>query len=239
MELINRGSIVSCTTCFNQTIEGGVMAFDPTTKMLILKCAAASGQAKLNDVYVVNLELCSEVQIKEEVNTIPNAPPLLNIQRIATRKRNAVDEKRRLVLALTAGVTPEGQRLFMAISKTIGPQVTWQGSDICVFGDTFVTHPYRPENVRGSSDRRVIYVKKLVESQWKDVAPAAATPDAKTIGSTSNSTQPAAPTSNGAANVAASNNSSAVSSSSSSNASSTVTATSSNNNQSTSAASAN
>lgn len=36
MELINRGSIVSCTTCFNQTIEGGVMAFDPTTKMLIL-----------------------------------------------------------------------------------------------------------------------------------------------------------------------------------------------------------
>lgn len=158
---------------------------------------------------------------------------------IATRKRNAVDEKRRLVLALTAGVTPEGQRLFMAISKTIGPQVTWQGSDICVFGDTFVTHPYRPENVRGSSDRRVIYVKKLVESQWKDVAPAAATPDAKTIGSTSNSTQPAAPTSNGAANVAASINSSAVSSSSSSNASSTVTATSSNNNQSTSAASAN
>lgn len=36
LELINRGSIVSCTTCFNQTIEGGVMAFDPTTKMLIL-----------------------------------------------------------------------------------------------------------------------------------------------------------------------------------------------------------
>lgn len=36
MELINRGSIVSCQTCFNQTIEGGVMAFDPTTKILIL-----------------------------------------------------------------------------------------------------------------------------------------------------------------------------------------------------------
>lgn len=156
----------------------------------------------MNDVYVVNLACCSEVQIKEEVNTIPNPPPLLNIQRvsasinrgcsavcrkiktksppfqIATRKRNAVDEKRRLVLALTAGVTPEGQKLFMAISKTIGPQVTWQGSDICVFGDTFVTHPYRPENVRGSSDRRVVYVKKLVESQWKDVVQPPAPPTA-------------------------------------------------------------
>lgn len=89
---------------------------------------------------------------------------------IATRKRNAVDEKRRLVLALTAGVTPEGQKLFMAISKTIGPQVTWQGMDICVFGDTFIAHPYRSENVRGCDDRRVQYVRKLVESQRKDVA---------------------------------------------------------------------
>lgn len=81
-----------------------------------------------------------------------------------------MDEKRRLVLALTAGVTPEGQKLFMAISKTIGPQVTWQGMDICVFGDTFIAHPYRSENVRGCDDRRVQYVRKLVESQRKDVA---------------------------------------------------------------------
>lgn len=135
MELVNRGSIVSCQTCFNQTIEGGVMAFDPTTKMLILsilfiapflsgpayppspplrlclrclfsstciflnrssssssfsvsschtECAPDSGQTKLNDVYVVNLDLCSKVEIKQEVNTIPNAPPLLNLQRVST-----------------------------------------------------------------------------------------------------------------------------------------------------------
>lgn len=82
-----------------------------------------------------------------------------------------MDEKRRLVLALTAGVTPEGQKLFMAISKTIGPQVTWQGMDILVFGDTFIRPPYRPENVSGGNERRVSYVKKLVESQWKDVTP--------------------------------------------------------------------
>lgn len=30
------GSIVSCTTCFKQNIEGEVMAFDPMTKMLVL-----------------------------------------------------------------------------------------------------------------------------------------------------------------------------------------------------------
>lgn len=84
-----------------------------------------------------------------------------------------MDEKRRLVQALNAGVTPEGQKLFMAISKTIGQQVTWEGSDILVFGDTLIMPPYRPENVRGNDERRMIYVKKLVESQWKDATPSA------------------------------------------------------------------
>lgn len=30
------GSIVSCTTCFDQNIEGEVLSFDQQTKMLIL-----------------------------------------------------------------------------------------------------------------------------------------------------------------------------------------------------------
>lgn len=80
--------------------------------------------------------------------------------------------------ALTAGVSPEGQKLFMAISKTIGRQVTWSGSDIVVFGDTVIMPPYRPENVRGSCERQLVYVKKLVESQWKDVASAPASANA-------------------------------------------------------------
>lgn len=30
------GSTVACKTCYNQDIEGEVLAFDPQTKMLIL-----------------------------------------------------------------------------------------------------------------------------------------------------------------------------------------------------------
>lgn len=40
------GSIVACTTCFKQNIEGEVVAFDPSTKMLILSmsnCTAKIG----------------------------------------------------------------------------------------------------------------------------------------------------------------------------------------------------
>lgn len=35
-ECFSIGSTVACTTCFNQNIEGEVLAFDPNTKMLIL-----------------------------------------------------------------------------------------------------------------------------------------------------------------------------------------------------------
>lgn len=35
-ECFSIGSTVSCTTCFKQVIEGDVLAFDPSTKMLVL-----------------------------------------------------------------------------------------------------------------------------------------------------------------------------------------------------------
>lgn len=36
-----------------------------------------------------------------------------------TRVRNSVEEKKRWLTAISAGVSPEGQKLYMAISKTI------------------------------------------------------------------------------------------------------------------------
>lgn len=39
--------------------------------------------------------------------------------------RNKVEEKKRLVSALTAGVSPEGQKLYLAITKTILDQVSY------------------------------------------------------------------------------------------------------------------
>jgi len=35
-EYFSVGSLVSCKTCYNQVIEGEVLAFDQPTKMLIL-----------------------------------------------------------------------------------------------------------------------------------------------------------------------------------------------------------
>lgn len=45
------GSTVSCTTCFQQNIEGEVMAFDHLTKMLILSILFTKSKNQMNGIY--------------------------------------------------------------------------------------------------------------------------------------------------------------------------------------------
>ncbi|KAJ0169436.1 hypothetical protein K1T71_015023 [Dendrolimus kikuchii] len=90
------GSVVSTRTCYNENIEGEVLAFDPQTKMLILKCPSSSGNPKRHDVNIVNLSLVSDVQIKKEVSAMPEPPASLNLHRLNTRVRNSIETKRRL-----------------------------------------------------------------------------------------------------------------------------------------------
>ncbi|XP_029714195.1 LSM12 homolog A [Aedes albopictus] len=166
------GSTVACTTCYNQNYEGEVLAFDQQTKMLILKCSSASNTSKLNDVYILNLALCSDVQVKKEVNSIPDPPQSLNLQRLSTRVRNQVEQKKRQVSALAAGVSQEGQSLFLAIARTIN-QISWQGPNIVVFQDVTITPPYKVENVNGPPEsRQLTHVKKIVEKHLNDQASA-------------------------------------------------------------------
>uniref|UniRef100_A0A1B6GS47 Uncharacterized protein n=1 Tax=Cuerna arida TaxID=1464854 RepID=A0A1B6GS47_9HEMI len=167
-ECFGIGSTVACKTCYNREIEGEVLAFDPQTKMLILKCAATSGRPNFNNVHIINLSLVSDVQVKKEVNTAPEAPQSLNLQRLNTRVRNQIEEKKRLITALAAGVSPDGQKLFLTITKTIS-EVTWQGSNIVVLNQVTITPPYKPENVIGNADSKAYtHIKKVVEKHVKD-----------------------------------------------------------------------
>lgn len=222
------GSIVACTTCFHKTIEGEVLAFDPLTKMLILKCPSSGEQhgRMTNDVYIVNLSMCSDVRVIRECSTIPEQPQSLNLQRLSTRVRNAVDQKKRLVSALAAGVSPEGQQLYMAISKTINNEVTWSGANIVVFTDVTITPPYKVENVGGNPDsRQLAYVRKIVEKFQRDqlvkqssmtpktaIAASESAPTFKGNNSyTASGTSSASSSLNGSSGVSSSSNSSAPS----------------------------
>ncbi|XP_013193846.1 protein LSM12-like [Amyelois transitella] len=162
------GSIVATRTCYNEEIEGEVLAFDPQTKMLILKCPSSSGNPKRHDVNIVNLSLVSDVQIKKEVTTVPEPPQSLNLHRLNTRVRNSIENKKRLVTALAACLDPEGQKLFLAITRVID-DVTWVGQNIRVYNEVTITPPYKVENVIGDLDSKPYnYIKKVVEKHWRD-----------------------------------------------------------------------
>ncbi|CAH1115281.1 unnamed protein product [Psylliodes chrysocephalus] len=170
-DFFSLGSVVWCRTCYNKEIEGEVLAFDPPTKVLILKCTPTNGDPKLNDIHFVNLSLVSELQVKKEVNNVPEPPQSLNLQRLNTRVRNQVDEKKRMFQAISANVSSEGQSLFIAIAKTIS-EVRWNNSEIVVWNhDVIISPPYQLENIRGNANsREYTYIRKVVEKHMKDIA---------------------------------------------------------------------
>jgi len=47
------------------------------------ECPASNGQASLSDVHIINLSLVSDVQVKKEVNTIPEPPQSLDFCRVS------------------------------------------------------------------------------------------------------------------------------------------------------------
>ncbi|KAH9370621.1 hypothetical protein HPB48_010716 [Haemaphysalis longicornis] len=162
------GSVVSCKTCYDQVIEGEVLAFDQQTKALMLSILqSSSGKANVNDIRMVNLNFVSELIVKKEASSGPLAPPQpLNTEKLNTRVRQNTDERQRLAAAISAGVSHDGIRLFLAIRKTID-DVTWQGKNIIVMNQVTIVPPYRPENCKGKSDSdaSVLHVRKIVSSR--------------------------------------------------------------------------
>ncbi|XP_018561545.1 protein LSM12 homolog [Anoplophora glabripennis] len=169
-DFFSLGSVVWCRTCYNKEVEGEVLAFDPQTKILILKCLSSSGDPKLNDVHFINLSLVSELKVKKEVTTIPEAPQSLNLQRLNTRVRNQVDEKKRMLQAISANVSSEGQSLFIAIAKTIN-EVRWRNSEIVIWNhEVIISPPYQLENIQGNTTSKEYgYIRKVVEKHMKDL----------------------------------------------------------------------
>ena len=88
--------------------------------------------------------------------------------------REACDKKKKLVAALRAGVSPEGQRLFVAINKTLD-EVSWDNEDIVVMRNVRISPPYTVECVRGDT-AAVNHVRKIVLKHQLDSASTSASP---------------------------------------------------------------
>lgn len=184
--MFTAGSIISLITCHEGVYEGEVLAFDYHKKILLIKCPASSGQPSLNDVHLINLSNVTDVKIKKEVKKEElnsTSLPHLNINKVELRKKQAIEERKRLAKAFDSGVTDEGIEVFLHLSKTIDA-VTWEGKNIIVMKNVVIQPPYKPENCIPSNssnmagDKRnvnsakvleaVSYIKQLLEKYWNN-----------------------------------------------------------------------
>ncbi|XP_013111565.1 LSM12 homolog A [Stomoxys calcitrans] len=161
------GSTVMCTTCFNEEFEGEVLAFDHNTKMLILKCRSKNAD-NLTDVHVLNLSLCSNVQVVKECNgNFVDDPQKLNLEQLKIRLRKTVQHRQTYLKSKNAAVSPEAQELYRVIAKQFKyNEVSWQGLDIQIFKEVTIKPPYRAENVVSTSNNKSLctYIKKMIEN---------------------------------------------------------------------------
>ncbi|KAH8344986.1 LSM12 homolog A [Drosophila kikkawai] len=159
------GSTVVCTTCFNEEVEGEVLAFDHNTKMLILKCRSKSTE-ELSDIYAMNLSLCSNVQVVKECNGNIDDPQKLNLEQVKMRLRKTVERRQDYLKSKNADVSPEAQELYRAIAKQYGyNEVSWQGLNIQILNEVTISPPYRVDNVVSSSNNETScnYIKRIIK----------------------------------------------------------------------------
>ncbi|XP_064647642.1 protein LSM12-like [Lineus longissimus] len=177
-DYFNIGSTIACTTCHGQKIQGEVIAFDYGSRMLALKMPPTSGKPGQNDVRLVNLSFVSDMNLIKEGPQTPPALSNLNLHKLQSRLQSNLQEKQRQIDYIGVDVTPEGQNVFNAITKTI-KEVHWEGKTIVVFDQVTIVPPYCVEHVRcregtpaqgqTSSQKALEHVRKIVEKYYREL----------------------------------------------------------------------
>lgn len=166
------GSTVSCVTCFDEKIQGEVICYDHTSKLLAIKTVYANNKGKC-DVTLVNLSFVKSVDIlkgPQHPQKDPKELPALNLAKLKKREEENTKERK---LRLEKGIPEEGAKLYTTINKTL--KSSWQDKSIFVENvHVLIDPPYKVENCRiaGSKDnsnmQNVEYIKKLVRKFYQD-----------------------------------------------------------------------
>ncbi|XP_052257583.1 protein LSM12-like [Dreissena polymorpha] len=164
-EYFTIGSIITCTTCYQQKVQGEVLAFDLQTKMLAIKCTPASGKHSVHDVKLFNLAYVSDVQVIKEADKDTSPPPVstLNLGKISNRLRSNIEEKK------------TASQLHWSRSLSRGPAVVQYNclnnhrqsvgwSYIVVMDEVTIRPPYNLESCHGKEGSKALdHVKKIVQ----------------------------------------------------------------------------
>lgn len=170
------GSKISAKLVNGTVTKGEVAAFDPNFKIVIIK--SAGSRLGHHNVSILNLTNCAEIKVEEEGKESPGEMQALNTQRLQERLRASIEKKKKLITAFKVGISPEGQKLFQTINKTLD-DVNWNGDKILVMNKIVIEPPYRAESVRvkpglkedESTVKNLNHIRKIVEKHMTEMEP--------------------------------------------------------------------
>lgn len=154
------GTKVICTTCFDEKIEGEVVAFDYGAKVVIIKSSSKNAKKNTTDIKMLNMAQMKKLEVVEVSTKPPPSLPALDLDKIDKKIISALEQKRRAVEKIGINVTPGAQKLFDTINKTIN-DVKWDGEKIVVMGDVFIDPPYEEHSCHGN-EKSLAHITKIV-----------------------------------------------------------------------------
>lgn len=183
------GQKVQCRTRFDDVYKGEVVAFDLSSKILILKSPSSSGIASNHDLHFLVLDSVSDVQILEEPKSecLNDQLPNIEMKQITAKQSAALAERYSLVQAVGNGVSQEGLQLYTMLCKTYDrSNITWKDNvKIVVLNSVAIEPPYKEANCQPLSSKTekeaVSYVKSNVQKFWTSQAKQQETKDSSTL----------------------------------------------------------
>ncbi|XP_071497138.1 protein LSM12 homolog B-like [Diadema antillarum] len=160
------GDIVSCLTCLDARIEGEVLAYDATSRLLALKKAASSGDRKnLCDISIVNLGLVGDFKVTVAAKEPPREPPSLDINKLTKRSEDNIHEKKMRIKLASDGISMEGIQLYHTIQKTL--KCRWMGDKMIINDDVTIDPPYTADCCTGT-EAAVKHVRLVIEKHYRE-----------------------------------------------------------------------
>jgi len=158
------GSHIKCRYQGSQ-VEGEVAAFQNSSRLLVIRAPPTNGKSSSNNVFLINADCVDKISVDDRTSAEHLRP--IDFQKLGKRREKSIGLKKARILALSADATPEGRKVFLAITKTID-EVVWDGEDIVVLGEVHISPPYKAENVKGEKEASVVHVRKIVDKHWKE-----------------------------------------------------------------------
>jgi len=135
------GAVVECQTMRRETISGEVLCYDHATRLLVLRLTGGPKP----EMRFLNLALVDQVAVVKNPPADHSALfPYSTAAQGQERLKRA--ELKKCSSMPTVTVSPAGQRVFIAIRKTL-EDITWDGENIVVLSRVAVRPPYTCDDV--------------------------------------------------------------------------------------------